>query len=282
MQIVQLEAVDACTSEKTTGVIVQCGSLSHPMTKKFQLFVCESVNIELCVHVCILVCASYLEEYNQMSKAPMKLVMFKFAIEHISRISRVLKQDNGHALLIGNLPSRECYTPLRDLLPLLPPLPLLPLSPSSPSFPLPFLPPSLPPPSSPLPLFSLLLSSGVGGSGRQSACKLATFMADYELFQIEISKNYTTVEWRDDLKRLLLKAGAEGKNTVFLFSDNQIKDESFVEDINMILNTGDVPNLYPSDEKAEIIEKMQQVARVEVCLPCELYGRGGRIALHVL
>ena len=51
---------------------------------------------------------------------------------------------------------------------------------------------------------------------------------------------------------------------MFLFSDNQIKDESFVEDINMILNTGDVPNLFPADEKAEVIEKMQQVARIEV------------------
>lgn len=29
-------------------------------------------------------------------------------------------------------------------------------------------------------------------------------MADYELFQIEITKNYTTVEWRDDLKRVQL------------------------------------------------------------------------------
>ena len=89
-------------------------------------------------------------------------------------------------------------------------------------------------------------------------------MADYDLFQIEISKTYTTVEWRDDLKRLLLKAGSEGKPTVFLFSDNQIKDESFVEDINMILNTGDVPNMFPPDEKAEIIEKMQVVARTQV------------------
>ena len=46
---------------------------------------------------------SYLEEYNQVTKTPMKLVMFKFAIEHVSRISRVLKQDNGHVLCIGKM-----------------------------------------------------------------------------------------------------------------------------------------------------------------------------------
>ena len=51
---------------------------------------------------------------------------------------------------------------------------------------------------------------------------------------------------------------------MFLFSDNQIKDEAFMEDIGMILNTGDVPNLYASDEKAEIIEKMQVIAKNEV------------------
>lgn len=64
--------------------------------------------------------------------------------------------------------------------------------------------------------------------------------------------------------KMLINAGVDGKQTVFLFSDNQIKEESFVEDINMILNTGDVPNIFPVDEKADVIEKMQTVARVEV------------------
>ena len=47
-----------------------------------------------------------------------------------------------------------------------------------------------------------ILFTGIGGSGRQSAAKLAAFMADYDLFQIEITRNYTNTEWREDIKKV--------------------------------------------------------------------------------
>lgn len=144
----------------------------------------------------------YLAEYNAVSQTPMNLVLFRYAIEHISRISRVLQQDKGHALLVG-----------------------------------------------------------VGGSGRSSCAKLATNMCEYVINQIEITRMYGPTEWREDLKHLLLRVGCDGKPTSFIFGDHQIKDESFIEDINILLNTADVPNLYVMEEKAEILEKMMNVAR---------------------
>lgn len=78
-------------------------------------------------------------------------------------------------------------------------------------------------------------------------------MGGLTLFQPEISKNYGKNEWRDDVKSVLKGCGS-GTKTAFLITDSQIKEESFLEDIDSLLNTGEVPNLFPADEKAELLE----------------------------
>jgi len=61
------------------------------------------------------------------------------------------------------------------------------------------------------------------------------------------------------------RAGVDGTNMVFLFGDHQIKEESFLEDVNMILNSGDIPNLYEHEDRLEIIEKVQNSAADFFC-----------------
>jgi dynein heavy chain len=52
------------------------------------------------------------------------------------------------------------------------------------------------------------------------------------------------IEFREDIKELMRTCGAKGSTTTFIFTDNSIKEEAFLEDINNILNTGEVPNIF--------------------------------------
>jgi dynein heavy chain len=142
----------------------------------------------------------YLGEYNAESKQPMNLVMFMDAIGHVSKISRVIRQPQGNALLLG-----------------------------------------------------------VGGSGRQSMSRMATYISEYHLGTIEISKGYGLTEWRENIKELLLMAGVDGKPVVFLFNDVQVVFNQMLEDVNSILNSGDVPNLYAPED----MEKISDVCKPE-------------------
>mmetsp|Transcript_8855 Transcript_8855/g.26550 ORF Transcript_8855/g.26550 Transcript_8855/m.26550 type:complete len:1938 (-) Transcript_8855:1349-7162(-) len=101
---------------------------------------------------------------------------------------------------------------------------------------------------------------GVGGSGRQSLARLASYIAEIDVFTIEITKQYRVTEWHEDIKLLFEKTGVLDKATLFLFSDTQLKEQAFLEDINNILSSGEIPNLYTKDELPAIYDGVRQRA----------------------
>ncbi|KAG5865749.1 hypothetical protein JTB14_010830 [Gonioctena quinquepunctata] len=143
-----------------------------------------------------------LKEFNATHKSKMDIVVFDYALEHLSKICRVLSMNSGSALLVG-----------------------------------------------------------ISGSGRQSLTRLASEIFGQTLFQPEITNNYTLNDWREDIKKILKEAGGRGKHSVFLITEGQIKEEVFLQDVDCLLNSGEVPNIYQIDEKQEILDMVRLPAQ---------------------
>ena len=147
---------------------------------------------------------NYLDEFNLTSKAnKIDLVLFDYAIDHILRISRVLRQPRGNLMLIG-----------------------------------------------------------LSGSGKQSLGIISSFIMGCQIFKIEPSKNYKLDAFRQDLAKILMKTVVDRQKTTFILPDSQIIQESFLEDISNLLNSGEIPNLFT--EKKEDFEELLEKVRPQV------------------
>jgi len=142
-----------------------------------------------------------LKEYNDLNAA-MDLVLFEDAMKHVCRISRIIMNSSGHALLIG-----------------------------------------------------------VGGSGKQSLSRLASFICGYTTSQITISQTYSMNDLKTDLQGMFNKAGLKDEGILFLFTEGQITNEKFLVYINDLLSSGEIADLFSVEEKDQIYNTIRPAAK---------------------
>jgi len=124
------------------------------------------------------------------TNAVMELVLFQQAMEHVTRISRIIGLPRGNAMLVG-----------------------------------------------------------VGGSGKQSLARLASFICQYEIFQISVTASYGVNDFKENLLALYIKTGLKTTPVTFLMTDGQIVQERFLVYINDYLSCGFIPDLMTPEDK---------------------------------
>lgn len=136
----------------------------------------------------------YLDDWNGATGKNVTLILFLDAIEHVTRLARLLRSERSNGLLVG-----------------------------------------------------------LSGMGKQSLSRLGAHINGYRCVQIELSRGYDLAAFHEDLRKLYTLAGVQNQPTVFLITDTQICQEEFLEDINNILNSGEVPGLFEADEYEKVI-----------------------------
>ena len=98
-----------------------------------------------------------------------------------------------------------------------------------------------------------LLLSGRSGVGRRTALSVVAHMHQMEVFTPHITRTYGLKQFKSDLKSMMQQAGVEGRDVVLLLEDHQIVDPAFLELVNSLLSSGEVPGLFTPEELEPIL-----------------------------
>lgn len=58
------------------------------------------------------------------------------------------------------------------------------------------------------------------------------------------------------MKYVLKESGGKNNHVIFIFTEDQIREEYFLQDIDVLLNSGEVPNIFSIEEIQDILEVM--------------------------
>lgn len=102
-----------------------------------------------------------------------------------------------------------------------------------------------------------LLLVGDAGVGKTVLSRFVSWMNGLSIFQIKANNRYTIENFDEDLRGLLRRVGVEGEKVCFIFDESNAMSSAFLERMNALLASGEVPGLFEGEDLTHLMTACQ-------------------------
>jgi dynein heavy chain 1 len=105
-----------------------------------------------------------------------------------------------------------------------------------------------------------LLLVGDSGAGKTVLSKFVSWMNGLNIFQIKAHSRYGLEDFNEDLRTIMRRVGVDGEKICFIFDESNVLSSGFIEAINALLASGEVPGLFEGDDLTALMSSVRDSA----------------------
>jgi dynein heavy chain 1, cytosolic len=81
--------------------------------------------------------------------------------------------------------------------------------------------------------------------------------------QIKASRRYGLTDFDEDLRQVMRRSGVDAEKICFIFDESNVLDAGFLEKMNALLASGEVPGLFEADDLVSLMASLRDAASRE-------------------
>eukprot|EP00830_Metopus_es_P014557 TRINITY_DN3901_c0_g1_i1.p1 TRINITY_DN3901_c0_g1~~TRINITY_DN3901_c0_g1_i1.p1 ORF type:complete len:1012 (-),score=209.87 TRINITY_DN3901_c0_g1_i1:2492-5527(-) len=108
-----------------------------------------------------------------------------------------------------------------------------------------------------------MLLVGASGVGKTTLSRFVSWMNNITVFQIKAGRTYSVSEFDEDLRTVMKRAGVKQEKICFIFDESNVLSTAFLERMNALLASGEVPGLFDGDEYTSLINQCREAYQKE-------------------
>jgi dynein heavy chain 1, cytosolic len=116
-----------------------------------------------------------------------------------------------------------------------------------------------------------LLLVGASGVGKTTLARFVAWINNQTVFQIKAGKNYSLDNFDEDIRSVMRRSGVKGEKICFIFDESNVLSSAFLERMNALLASGEVPGLFDGDDYTHLINQCKESAQKMIDSEEDLY-----------